>query len=353
MKKSLLIIIGFIFLSQLSRAQCTIAASTTLSPSAFIACGSITINTGVSLVVSGTVTLSGNTVLNVINNGTLTIDGDFSAGGNTTVNLSGTGPMNINGNLSLAGNITMATNDVMNVTGNATFSGSAAVSGTGSIAVDGTSTASGSANVFGWTSGSCTGCVLSVTNPTPITLIKFTAVFVNANVVAAWETATEINNNYFTIERSADGVSFEPIQKVNSKAPNGNSLTALKYEFTDAKPLGGTSYYRLRQTDYNGKNEAFNVVSVTRTVEKNITFTIYPNPNQGQFKADFTGIENNHEVQIIMGDENGKIIYSNTFYAQEALNSVAIVPQQKPGKGNYYCSLIAEGIKYTVKVIVE
>lgn len=190
-------------------------------------------------------------------------------------------------------------------------------------------------------------------NSLPVELLSFTAVPDKGKVDLKWTTATELNNKDFVIERSADGTNFKELLTVPSKAPNGNSTKKLEYASVDASPLNGTSYYRLHQNDYNGQKKYFNVVSVTFGTDKYTTFTVYPNPNQGQFKADFTGLENNHEVQILMHDINGKLVYASSFYTAESQGSMDIIPTEKISRGTYFCSLIIEGIKQTVKVTVE
>ncbi len=191
-------------------------------------------------------------------------------------------------------------------------------------------------------------------NSLPIELLNFTAKPNGEQVDLNWETSTETNNKFFTIERSADGKNFAEITTANSKAINGNSKTALSYQTTDASPLSGTSYYRLKQTDYNGKYKYFNMVSVAFEASKNITFSVYPNPNLGEFTIDFSGIENNHEVQIALRDELGKEVYSNSVYSNSIhSNQVQIIPTSKIAKGKYFCSLIFEGVKRTLVVIVN
>jgi hypothetical protein len=64
-------------------------------------------------------------------------------------------------------------------------------------------------------------------------------------------------------------------------------------------------------------------------------------------------VKSNQEVMIQLFDILGKEVYSNTFYAQEITNSVNIIPQEKLGKGVYFCSLIVEEVKRTVKVIIN
>ena len=96
-------------------------------------------------------------------------------------------------------------------------------------------------------------------SPLPITLASFNGDLDNNQVSLTWTTATETNNDYFNLERSKDGQRFEVIGKI---AGAGNSTTTQKYEFIDHTPMRGTNYYRLSQTDYDGKSASFDVVSV-------------------------------------------------------------------------------------------
>lgn len=95
--------------------------------------------------------------------------------------------------------------------------------------------------------------------PLPIDLTSFTATQRNNQVAVTWTTATEINNDFFNVERSKDGQRFDVIGQV---AGAGNSTTTQKYEFIDNTPMRGTNYYRLTQTDFDGQSETFDVVSV-------------------------------------------------------------------------------------------
>jgi hypothetical protein len=100
------------------------------------------------------------------------------------------------------------------------------------------------------------------TTPLPIDLLNFTASMKGPVAELRWSTATETNNAFFTVERSADGKDFMPILQ---KPGGGSSLTRLDYFAVDDQPLPGRSYYRLSQTDYNGKTTTFNIVVVQNT----------------------------------------------------------------------------------------
>lgn len=101
----------------------------------------------------------------------------------------------------------------------------------------------------------------SSANPLPIKLVDFTASIVREEtaVLLDWQTESEVNNDFFTIERSSDGYNWLAIHKA-SGAGSSNSL--LRYEHLDENPLSGISYYRLKQTDFDGEYEYFPVRSV-------------------------------------------------------------------------------------------
>ena len=96
-------------------------------------------------------------------------------------------------------------------------------------------------------------------NVLPITLLSFTAEAKDDQVLTSWITASELNNDFFTIERSADAQVFKPIGRVNGAGTNHGTLT---YSFLDDAPLSGISYYRLRQTDFDGATTLSDVRSV-------------------------------------------------------------------------------------------
>jgi hypothetical protein len=113
--------------------------------------------------------------------------------------------------------------------------------------------------------------------PLPIRLLSFYVRFVEQEhkVQVDWVTSIEINNDFFTVERSVNGTDWEVIATVDGA---GNSSTELHYSIDDKDPYPGLSYYRLKQTDFDG----LFTYSPVRTVEINSLgyseITIYPNP---------------------------------------------------------------------------
>ena len=160
--------------------------------------------------------------------------------------------------------------------------------------------------------------------------------------------------NDLVIESSTDGTDFNELSKIKSKAVKG-SVTKLEYSFSDANANDGVNYYRIKQVNADKTTVISKIVSVDHIKAKNITFTVYPNPNSGQFTVDFSGIENNHEVQIVLNDMNdGHEIYSTTFYSNSIdSNKMDVNPPTKIAPGRYICSLIFEGIRSSVIVMIN
>ena len=108
----------------------------------------------------------------------------------------------------------------------------------------------------------------------PVELISFNARAINKNLVNLdWSTASEIDNSHFLIERSRDGQTFETIDQINSK---GDAETQQNYISTDRSPLMGTSYYRLKQLDYDGQFSYSKTVVVE--IKDDVEIRVYPNP---------------------------------------------------------------------------
>ncbi len=133
--------------------------------------------------------------------------------------------------------------------------------------------------------------------PLPIELISNEAVCSGNNVVKNWTTASETNNNFFTIQKSIDGVNFIDAGIV---AGAGTSSSTLNYSFTDYNSYAGISYYRLTQTDYNGDTKTFSMISVENCNTANTT-TINAFNNQAG------------TIEIVI-DSNSPSIYTATLF---------------------------------------
>ena len=118
----------------------------------------------------------------------------------------------------------------------------------------------------------------------PVELVDFTASVVDQREVRLdWQTASEENNAYFTIEKSRDNDTWTKVSEVPGAR---DSQELIEYTSLDKFPFAGTSYYRLKQTDLDGKFVYSQVRTVTLNANMRAELTIYPNPNNGSFVAE-------------------------------------------------------------------
>ncbi len=108
--------------------------------------------------------------------------------------------------------------------------------------------------------------------PLPIELLSFDAGCVGGDILLSWATASETNNHYFTVEKSSDGITFEQIAQIEGA---NNSSDVREYSFTDKGSLDGLAYYRLSQTDYNGRSTVLGTKAVERCNDNSEQIHIY------------------------------------------------------------------------------
>jgi hypothetical protein len=101
----------------------------------------------------------------------------------------------------------------------------------------------------------------------PIELLSFEAKSLENDVLLFWKTASELNNHFFTLERSFDGIHFTPIQRIYSY---GDSKDESIYSYLDNDYINGINYYKLKQTDYNGDEKEFEIVAIDKFKEKSL-----------------------------------------------------------------------------------
>lgn len=145
-------------------------------------------------------------------------------------------------------------------------------------------------------------------SPLPIELISFSAIEDETAVVLQWTTATEIDNDYFTVERSRDGTHFDAIARISGA---GNSVNQQFYTCTDATPYAGVSYYRLRQTDYNGQSTVSAIIPVEFDSPAE-QLVVYPNPARPGETLICSGNETDAAYQMEILNADGRIVQSRT-----------------------------------------
>lgn len=153
------------------------------------------------------------------------------------------------------------------------------------------------------TGGASLGCV-----PLPIELVTFTGQKENDYVRLEWTTFSETNNDYFTAEKSMDGINFNEINTVDGA---GNSTQIINYNLLDNNPIVGINYYRIKQTDYNGQFAYSSIISVDFVSTQSFLNNIHPNPTNNDISFDFYSISKGElDIQII--DCFGRVMFENT-----------------------------------------
>lgn len=136
----------------------------------------------------------------------------------------------------------------------------------------------------------------------PVVFLNFDVQLIdNRAALLQWKTATEINNDYFTVQRSSDGLIFEDLATIQGA---GNSTSILSYNYLDKEPLNGISYYRIKQTDFDGQYDYSTIRSIIILPTSNLN--IYPNPLKGA-ELNISGISELCTFQLF--DLSGKLIY--------------------------------------------
>ncbi len=170
-----------------------------------------------------------------------------------------------------------------------------------------------------------------------------------------WATASETNNDFYTIERSGNGISYAPLSKIDGA---GNASTKREYVSRDADPLQGTSYYRLSQTDFDGKTVSYSPVAVNRlsTSGSPCTFRVYPNPCPGNCTITLEDCPEGAEKEITLAvfDALGNRVLSNILMRDEKGGfNYSIDTKNTLMPGVYIVEASTESEKYSKKVIMK
>ena len=124
--------------------------------------------------------------------------------------------------------------------------------------------------------------------PLPIELLSFDVYMIDTTVNVKWSTASESNCDYFTVERSTNGIDWKEVAQVNG---SGTSSTVHSYNTVDLNVPYGYSYYRLKQVDYNGQYEIFPIKSVNKPFKKrNVTMIVNILGQQINDLSEFKGV---------------------------------------------------------------
>ncbi|HXU27752.1 MAG TPA: T9SS type A sorting domain-containing protein [Bacteroidia bacterium] len=180
--------------------------------------------------------------------------------------------------------------------------------------------------ITGTASSSCTITL-------PVELKSFKGKSAGAKKTFNWVTATEANNSYFTLEKSVDGELFESVSKITG---NGNSAKEMNYTYTYEESNNDYTYYRLKQTDFNGRSRILNAIYLN-DIDVVGGLKLYPNPASSILNVVFEAAEE-LEFTICVTDMLGRVQQTSKYLALKGANEVPLVIEDL-AKGSYHVTI--------------
>lgn len=149
----------------------------------------------------------------------------------------------------------------------------------------------------------------------PVELTGFSGKEKNEHIQLDWTTATEHDNDYFTIRKSRDGVVFTPIGKVRGQ---GDSRSEVAYQFVDQHPYSGVNYYQLQQTDFDGTSTTSEMIVINRSARN--APNIFPNPATDQVTIELAPDGADPVGHLTVTGSNGQVILNQSFARLDQVN---------------------------------
>jgi len=182
--------------------------------------------------------------------------------------------------------------------------------------------------------------------PLPVELVDFSGKQENNTILLSFITASEQNNDFFTIEKTTNGIEWEVVENIKG---NGTTDKTSLYNAIDRNPSSGKIYYRLSQTDNDGTNKIYKIIAVNYNSLSSTNYSMFPNPSKdgklniifesdskkavecniynllGQRVANYTFLSSNQLEQIQLTENNStyivELIQENTVIARERIIS--------------------------------
>lgn len=194
------------------------------------------------------------------------------------------------------------------------------------------------------------GSVNATNTPLPISLISFTARYNGSEVGLKWTTASELNNDFYTVQRSADGETFADLFKIPGAGTTADLRT---YEESDLYPMSGISYYRLQQTDFDGAVSYSPLVKVEVRDRTEVTLNVYPNPiNQGGVAyVQVSPMGSGEGCNIIVSDLTGRTVSSQPWVA--TTNTDIPLDVSSLSSGIYIVTIWGDSRSFSKRLLVK
>jgi VCBS repeat-containing protein len=303
----------------------------------------ITINNSVTSSIS--ITIKNHGILTIKSGATLTVSSNLQFDNGSVILIEAGGKLIVNSltNNNNSNNVTV--NGTITVSGAFTNGNGGALSGSGNITAG---SFSGAGSTFGHTPTTGIPSNSTVSNGgLPVELISFDYTLANGQVELHWATSSETNNDFFTVERSTDGVSYEIIATIGG---SGNSNSILTYHYNDENPIAGTSYYRLKQTDFDGKFEYVATVACKFNSGDLKTFSIINTVITDNISINLSGVTGKYTIAIF--SYSGQKVYESNYTFNNSYTNLYIPFNAE--KGYYILSILSsDGTSSSFKLLNE
>lgn len=306
--------------------------------------------TGASSSYGGSLKVSMGNNTNLTISANFTVNGDFNivnSGSNATltipvgVTLHVTGDLGdcTNNNVNFVVNGTLIVDGYVSGKNGNSFAGSGSITATGGLYFNQSPTCTSCG--ISWNVGSCVPAGAFCT--LPINLLLFTADAQPSSIRIRWATASEDHVDFFTIERSADGKSFNPIAEVSGQ---GTSKQRNDYSVIDERPLSGKAYYRLRETDHDGHSTLHRIIAVDFTSARKLD--VYPMPvSKGVINLS-TNFSTGLPARVTLADITGVTLQEITIREGDPLSFETTV---RPGI--YILTFISGDFRTVKRIVVQ
>lgn len=184
----------------------------------------------------------------------------------------------------------------------------------------------------------------------PVSLLDFNGVCKENMIELDWQTASEINNDYFEVEKAKNAVNFIPIGRVYG---NGNSSVIQQYNFQDLEPNNGVAYYRLKQVDFNGDVDYSSIIAMNSCngLEFEVT-NLYYNSQQHEIVINLI-VKNSSKVLIKLIDVQGKLILNHIISVGENQQEIRLPILGGISSGVYVINLVTDNFVANRKLYIS
>jgi hypothetical protein len=184
--------------------------------------------------------------------------------------------------------------------------------------------------------------------PLPVEMVSFTAEKNENAVLLKWSTASEINNDFFSLKRSNNDFEFKEITRIPG---SGNSTVLNEYKAIDESPYEGINYYRLDQFDYDGTEYSSGIVPVKYSTQEKSLF-VFPNPSSnGEIEFTVRSRDNENFVAELFNSEGIRVYESNSYIVKGMDHYM--IPAEKYRNGIYFLRIYFRDSGETKTAIAE